>query len=124
MTQPYFAMTSPPQDAETHLLAHIMKQQRDLGRISTLTGQPVALISEYDDLAPSVKRVVDYLYDHPQMQCTLDVKGCRLIGGANTKQLNIDIEWLIEQGLVQLVIHDYKRVIFLTTKAEELVDEG
>lgn len=119
---PYFAMQSPPPQAEQHLLEYTTAQQYNLGRLSPITGLPVSLISEYEELAPSVKRVVDYLYDNDD--CTLDVAGCRLIGGANTKQLNIDIEWLLEQGIVGLDIHKGNKVIFLTPKGEELCNEG
>lgn len=122
MTQPYFAMTQPPPEAEQHLLEYTTAQQYNLGRLSPITGLPVCLITEYSELAPSVKRVVDYLYDNDD--CTLDVAGCRLIGGANTKQLNIDIEWLLEQGLIGLDISDHKKVIFLTPKGEDVYDEG
>lgn len=121
-TYPYFAMTAPPPDAEAHLLAYITAQQRNMGRLSPITGLPVSLISEYDDLAPSVKRVVDYLYENTE--CALNLTGCRKIGGANLKQLWIDIEWLLEQGIVQIEIKDYNRVIFLTPRGEDIVDEG
>lgn len=122
MTKPYFAMTTPPQDAESSFLAYTTSQQRNLGRLSPITGLPVALITEYDELSPSVRRVVDYLYKHND--CTLDIKGCASIGGANTKQLWIDIEWLIDQGIVSLVVHNCERVIFLTPKGEGIYDEG
>lgn len=122
MTEPYFAMTTPPPEAQSRLLSYLTKQQRDLGLLSPITGLPVSLITEYSELSPSVKRVVDYLYEHDD--CTLDVSGVTKIGGANLKQLNIDIEWLIDQNIIALVIHNYERVIFLTKRGEEMVYEG
>ena len=111
-----------PDNAEDDFLSAVTSQQYNLWRLSPITGLPVSLITEYSELAPSVKRVVDYMYEHDD--CTLDVSGCLKIGGANTKQLNIDIEWLLEQGIVGLDIHKGNKVIFLTPKGEELVDEG
>ena len=122
MTEPYFAMTTPPPNAESKLLDYLTKQQRSLGLLSPITGLPVSLITEYSELSPSVKRVVDYLYEHDD--CTLDVTGVQKIGGANLKQLWIDIEWLIDQNIIKLVIHDFQRVIFLTKRGEEIYDES
>lgn len=121
-TEPYFAMTNPPPEAQSRLLSYITKQQRDRGLLSPITGLPVSLITEYSELSPSVKRVVDYLYEHTD--CTLDVAGVQKIGGANLKQLNIDIEWLIDQNIVTLVINNSSKVIFLTKRGEEMVYEG
>ena len=86
MTEPYFAMTTPPPNAESKLLDYLTKQQRSLGLLSPITGLPVSLITEYSELSPSVKRVVDYLYEHDD--CTLDVTGVQKIGGANLKQVD------------------------------------
>lgn len=122
VVEPYFAMTTPPPEAQSRLLNYLTKQQRDRGLLSHITGLPVSLITEYSELSPSVKRVVDYLYEHDD--CTLDVNGVAKIGGANLKQLNIDIEWLIDQNIIALVIHNYERVIFLTKRGEEMVYEG
>lgn len=136
--EPYFAQTMPPLHAEEHLTRYCLDQQRKLGRI-TQSGEPITPVSEYSDLDPSVRRLVDYLYEHDEL--VIDINAIRhnysavgliqpdaadpsrSLGSPNLKQLWVDINWLKDHGIIDVVIHKGKRVAFLTARGERLVDD-
>lgn len=143
-SQPYFAMPSPPHNAEDHLRTYITAQQRALGRI-TKQGEPITPLTEYSDLDPSVRKLVDYLYDNTELAIGVSVikQDFSDVGfltfnqssdelqnlmkdmydTPNLKQLQIDVDFLIDHGIVEVVIHKQQRVVFLTAKGEGIVDD-
>ena len=118
--QPYFSMPSPPAHAEDHIIAYTTAQQRSLGRI-TSRGEPITPLTEYTELDPSVRKLVDYLYDHTDLPIT--IPDAQRIGYPNTKQLWLDVDFLVDHGIVDVVIHNQQRVVFLTARGERLVDD-
>lgn len=118
--QPYFSMPSPPHDAEDHLRAYTTAQQRSLGRI-TRQGEPITPLTEYTELDPSVRKLVDYLYENTELAIT--VADAQRTGHPNTKQLWLDVDFLVDHGIVEVVIHNQQRVVFLTAKGERVVDD-
>lgn len=119
-TEPYFSMPSPPAHAEDHILAYTTAQQRSLGRI-TSRGEPITPLTEYTELDPSVRKLVDYLYENTELAIT--VPDAQRIGHPNTKQLWLDVDFLVDHGIVDVVIHNQQRVVFLTARGEGLVDD-
>lgn len=107
---------------EDELREALLAQERALGRISKYSGWPVTLLPEYEDLDRSVRRLVDYLYEHDEL--TIDQKGVSLVGTPNLTQLHIDIQFLVEHGVCDAFVHNGKRYVVLTKYGEELVDDG
>lgn len=120
-TEPYFAMTTPPPHAEDAYLAYTTRQQKLRGLI-TSRGEPITPMTEYSELDPSVRKLVDYLYEHDDL--AISVRDAQRTGYPNMKQLFIDVDMLKDHGIVDVVIHNQKRVVFLTAKGERIVDDA
>src|SRR5690606_14598873 len=115
----YFAMETPPPHAEFVMREAIYKAQASLGRMSR-SRRPQTLVQEMEELDPSVKRVLMYLYDNDEL--TIDRAGVAKCGAPNKVQLRLDLDWLIDQGLADATIHKGKVVAFITPRGEDIVD--
>jgi len=117
--QDYFAQVTPPPHAEFVMREAIYKAQASLGRMSR-SRRPQTLVQEMEELDPSVKRVLMYLYDNDEL--TIDRAGVAKCGAPNKVQLRLDLDWLIDQGLADATIHKGKVVAFITPRGEDIVD--
>lgn len=119
--QPYFSMTNPPAYAEDVYFEYTMRQQRLRGLI-TSRGEPITPMTEYSELDPSVRKLVDYLYEHDDL--AISVRDAQRTGYPNMKQLWIDVDLLKDNGIVDVVVHNQQKVVFLTAKGERMVDDA
>ncbi len=117
----FFNMETPPPHAEFLLREAIYKQQDALGRMSR-SRKPQTLVQEMEELDPSVKRVLMYLYDNAEL--TIDRSGVQAVGSPNKVQLMLDLDWLIDQRLAGATIHKGKQKAFITPRGEDLIDGG
>lgn len=115
----FFAMETPPPHAEFVMREAIYKSQASLGRMSR-SRRPQTLVQEMEELDPSVKRVLMYLYDNDEL--TIDRAGVAKCGAPNKVQLRLDLDWLMDQGLADATIHKGKVVAFITPRGEDIVD--
>ena len=119
--QDYFAQTHPPSHAEFLLREAVLKDQRSNGLISA-SGKPQTLVREWEEIDPSVGRVLTYLYDNTHVH--ISKAGALECGLPNVTQLRVDLRWLIDQGLVGATIHKGKEVAFITPRGEDIIDDS